>query len=79
MSQVLKITEKVPASDVCKKVDYLLNTGNLVTQTGLDLQQVPRLTSDHADDGCSLEKLLNLCIFEAYFFLRSPAPPKTLV
>lgn len=32
--------EKVPASDVSKKVEYLLNTGNLVSETGLDLNQV---------------------------------------
>ncbi|BBN05770.1 DNA-directed RNA polymerase I subunit RPA2 [Marchantia polymorpha subsp. ruderalis] len=38
-TQVQKILEKVPASDVSKKVEYLLNTGNLVTQSGLDLQQ----------------------------------------
>lgn len=35
-----KVFEKVPASDVSKKVEYLLNTGNLVSQSGLDLNQV---------------------------------------
>lgn len=37
---VQKVFEKVPASDVSKKVEYLLNTGNLVSQSGLDLNQV---------------------------------------
>lgn len=33
--------EKVPA-DIGKRVEYLLNTGNLVSPGGLDLQQVLR-------------------------------------
>ncbi|CAM6092481.1 unnamed protein product [Calypogeia fissa] len=44
LAQVLKSTEKIPASDISKKVDYLLNTGNLITQTGLDLQQASGFT-----------------------------------
>lgn len=40
VKHVQKVFEKVPASDVSKKVEYLLNTGNLVSQSGLDLNQV---------------------------------------
>lgn len=40
VKHVQKVLEKVPASDVSKKVEYLLNTGNLVSQSGLDLNQV---------------------------------------
>lgn len=40
VKHVQKVFEKVPPSDVSKKVEYLLNTGNLVSQSGLDLNQV---------------------------------------
>ncbi|KAL3692751.1 hypothetical protein R1sor_006402 [Riccia sorocarpa] len=43
-SQVHKIIEKSPASDVSKKVEYLLATGNLVSPSGLDLQQASGFT-----------------------------------
>jgi DNA-directed RNA polymerase I subunit RPA2 len=39
-NQVQKMFERVPPSDISKKVEYLLNTGNLVSQSGLDLMQV---------------------------------------
>lgn len=39
-SHVQKVMDKIQASDVSKKVEYLLNTGNLVSQSGLDLNQV---------------------------------------
>ncbi|KAG0595858.1 hypothetical protein M758_UG204100 [Ceratodon purpureus] len=44
LKHVQKVLEKVPASDVSKKVEYLLNTGNLVSQSGLDLNQVGGFT-----------------------------------
>lgn len=44
LKHVQKVFEKVPASDVSKKVEYLLNTGNLVSQSGLDLNQVGGFT-----------------------------------
>ncbi len=38
---ILKVLGKVSnASDIGKKLDYFLATGNLVTNSGLDLQQV---------------------------------------
>jgi hypothetical protein len=40
VNQVQKLFERVPPSDISKKVEYLLNTGNLVSQSGLDLMQV---------------------------------------
>ena len=40
VKHVQKVFDKIPASDVSKKVEYLLNTGNLVSQSGLDLNQV---------------------------------------
>lgn len=39
-NHVAKVMDKIQASDVSKKVEYLLNTGNLVSQSGLDLNQV---------------------------------------
>jgi len=43
-SHVQKVMDKIQASDVSKKVEYLLNTGNLVSQSGLDLNQVGGFT-----------------------------------
>lgn len=40
--QVRKLTDKMP--DVGKKVEYLLNTGNLVSKSGLDLSQATGYT-----------------------------------
>jgi DNA-directed RNA polymerase I subunit RPA2 len=38
------------AADIGKKLDYFLATGNLVSNTGLDLQQVPPLFPTHPLD-----------------------------
>ncbi|CAK9217456.1 unnamed protein product [Sphagnum troendelagicum] len=43
-NQVQKMFERVPPSDISKKVEYLLNTGNLVSQSGLDLMQAGGFT-----------------------------------
>jgi DNA-directed RNA polymerase I subunit RPA2 len=44
VNQVQKMFERVPPSDISKKVEYLLNTGNLVSQSGLDLMQAGGFT-----------------------------------
>lgn len=37
-----KLSERMP--DIGRKVEYLLNTGNLVSKSGLDLSQVSGFT-----------------------------------
>jgi DNA-directed RNA polymerase I subunit RPA2 len=39
---VRKLSERMP--DIGRKVEYLLNTGNLVSKSGLDLSQVSGFT-----------------------------------
>lgn len=39
---VRKLAERMP--DIGRKVEYLLNTGNLVSKSGLDLSQVSGFT-----------------------------------
>ena len=43
MKKVQKLMEKVPATLIGKRFEYLLNTGNLAMQHGLELMQVPFL------------------------------------
>lgn len=45
VAHVKKVMDKNPARQVSTAVENMLKTGRLVTQTGLDLQQV-RLASD---------------------------------
>ena len=40
MKKVQKLMEKVPATSIGKRFEYLLNTGNLAMQHGLELMQV---------------------------------------
>lgn len=39
LNKVKKVMEKVPAGNIAKVIDNMINTGNLKTQSGLDLQQ----------------------------------------
>lgn len=45
VADVKKILDKNPVKQISSSVENLLKTGRLITQTGLDLQQV--LTCDH--------------------------------
>ncbi|KAJ7532498.1 hypothetical protein O6H91_13G006400 [Diphasiastrum complanatum] len=44
LTKLLKLMEKVSLTSICKDVEYLLTTGNLSTQSTLDLQQASGFT-----------------------------------
>lgn len=44
IKKVQKVIEKVPSVDIGKRFEYLLNTGKLATQNGIDLLQTTGLT-----------------------------------